>query len=446
MTPDLQAFAVDLATETKSYVQRAIEAGIGNLQREIKALETELATLKAIAPAAGPSGEPGPVGPPGVDGKNADEAKVRAEVVADLQASLRDLVREEIARAVAAMPAPRDGRDGKDVDVIAVKTLVEAAVAGVKQVDVVPMIRAEVAAAVAALPAPKDGRDGVDGRDGTNGVDGKDGAPGTNGRDGVDGKDGAPGLAGKDGRDGVDGKDGSHGLAGKDGTDGIDGKDGSPGANGRDGIDGKDGAPGLSGKDGRDGVDGKDGAPGLSGKDGRDGVDGKDGAHGLNGKDGASLVGALIDRDSHLVLTLSDGGLKDCGVVVGKDVEAADVARAVEGLLATWDRPANGRDGIDGKDGLGFDELSVGFDESTGYVLRFARGTETKEFPIAAPWYAGTWQAGRRYPKGAKVTKKGAEWTAKADTFAIPGESKDWQLSAKGGRDGRDAPGVRSDE
>lgn len=62
------------------------------------------------------------------------------------------------------------------------------------------------------VPVIKDGKDGTNGtngKDGTNGTNGKDGAPGT------PGKDGAPGTPGKDGRDGIDGKDG------RDGTDGY---------------------------------------------------------------------------------------------------------------------------------------------------------------------------------------------------------------------------------
>lgn len=62
------------------------------------------------------------------------------------------------------------------------------------------------------VPVVKDGKDGTNGtngKDGTNGTNGKDGAPGT------PGKDGAPGTPGKDGRDGIDGKDG------RDGTDGY---------------------------------------------------------------------------------------------------------------------------------------------------------------------------------------------------------------------------------
>jgi integrin beta 3 len=63
------------------------------------------------------------------------------------------------------------------------------------------LVREEVARALAVQPVPKDGRDGINGKDGVDGSAGKDGVNGVNGKDGVDG------LAGKDGKDGLHGKD-----------------------------------------------------------------------------------------------------------------------------------------------------------------------------------------------------------------------------------------------
>jgi hypothetical protein len=51
---------------------------------------------------------------------------------------------------------------------------------------------------------------------------------------------------------------------------------------GRDGEAGKDGKDGIDGKDGRNGVDGKDGVDGKNGVDGKDGVNGKDGKDDIN--------------------------------------------------------------------------------------------------------------------------------------------------------------------
>lgn len=135
------------------------------------------------------------------DGKDADLGEVRqiiAEEVTGLKAAIEAIepptlpnipaiVTEEIQKAVAAIPAPQDGK-------------------GVTVEDVAPLIASEVEKRVKELPAPKDGQDGKDGvglagaiidRAGelvvtlTNGetknlgpVVGKDGDPGKDGRDG----------------------------------------------------------------------------------------------------------------------------------------------------------------------------------------------------------------------------------------------------------------------
>jgi hypothetical protein len=62
------------------------------------------------------------------------------------------------------------------------------------------------------------------------------------------------------------------------------------------------------------------GERGEAGPTGRDGSD---------GKDGVGLAAALINRDGELVVTTTDGQIRELGIVVGRD----------------------GRDGVDGKDG-----------------------------------------------------------------------------------------------
>jgi hypothetical protein len=76
---------------------------------------------------------------------------------------VKPLVAEQVASAVAALPAPKAG---KDADMEAVRQMVSAEVSALPKPepgksltvdDVAPMLKAEVAKAVAALPAPKDG-------------------------------------------------------------------------------------------------------------------------------------------------------------------------------------------------------------------------------------------------------------------------------------------------
>jgi len=62
----------------------------------------------------------------------------------------------------------------------------------------------------------------------------------------------------------------------------------------------------------------------------------------------------------------------------------------------------------------------------------------TLEWAVPLPFDAGVWQPGRVYPKGAGVTVKGAWWIAQKDTSERPGDSRDYRLAVKGGRDGKD--------
>ncbi|HSW83554.1 MAG TPA: hypothetical protein VLH12_08770 [Usitatibacter sp.] len=112
----------------------------------------------------------------GKDGKDAEPVDVEA-IIARVAAQLPEprhgkdgesvdllvvqaMVADEVTRAVAALPKPRDGehgRDGKDG-------------ASVHPDTVALMVATEVAKAIAAMPPPKDGEDGRDGKDGLDGA------------------------------------------------------------------------------------------------------------------------------------------------------------------------------------------------------------------------------------------------------------------------------------
>lgn len=233
------------------------------------------------------------------------------------------------------------------------------------------------------------------------------------------------GEPGKDGRDGVDGKDGTPGA------DGRDGKDGAPGERGTDGVAGRDG---IDGKDGRDGVDGKDGAPGANGKDGVDGAAGKDGAPGRDGIDGKSVT--VDDVLPHFQQAFDRWAL---------DFErrAQDIHTR---LLASFDKPKDGRDGVDGKDGvdgvdgLGFDDIDITHDGERGFSIAVVRGDRRKEFTFQLPVVLerGVYKADREYERGDAVTADGSYWIAQKDSpQGKPGQSPDWRLAVKKGRDGK---------
>lgn len=348
----------------------------------------------------------------------------------------------ELEAKLAAMPVPKDGRDGPSLD------------------EVASMIDAAVAKAVAEAPVPVDGRDGADGRDGPSlddiapmlkeevakavaalppPVDGRDGADGAPGRD-------APSL---DELSGVIASEVEKAVsaipAPKDGKDGFDGADG------RDAPTIDDLSPIISEavakavaeipipKDGQDGRDGKDGAsvddmtPTIMEavakavseipvpKDGRDGIDGKDGADGQDGRDGVSLAGALIDRKGNLVVTLSDGTTRDLGDVVGKD-------------------GVPGTPGKDGVDGVGWDDMDASYDGERTVTFRWQKDERVivREFVMPVVLDRGVFKQGEAYAAGDGVTWAGSFWIAQEETNEKPDSGKGWRLAVKRGRDGKD--------
>ncbi len=182
-----------------------------------------------------------------------------------------------------------------------------------------------------------------------------------------------------------------------------------------------------------DGKDGETGPPGEVGPQGPAGASGQIGPAGVDGKDGKDAdVDAIVKAVLALIPTPRDGqpGVPGAPGAAGRDGEnGQDGAKGADGI--------NGKDGLDG---LGFDDLDVRFDEGTGYVLHFERGELVKEFPVAIPWDAGIWEAGKVYPKGAGLRRDGSWWIAQTQTSAQPGHDKTWRLAVKKGTDGRQGP------
>lgn len=142
---------------------------------------------------------------------------------APLRAQVKAM-RAEIEERIKAIPAAKDGVDGKNAEV-------DYVLIG-QELDV------RVAKAIAAVDKEE--------------LRGEKGEPGLS----IKGDPGAPGKDGTDGKDGAPGEPGPKGDPGTDGAPGRDGKDGAPGERGEKGLDGKDGRDGREGKDGKDGRDG----------------------------------------------------------------------------------------------------------------------------------------------------------------------------------------------
>ena len=281
-------------------------------------------------------------------------------------------------------------------------------------VQAIKELRADVAA-VAKMPGPagKDGIDGINGINGINGIDGERGPPGADGKDGPQGERGLPGADGKDGIDGKDGRDG------KD-ADPIDMADVSrellahPGLKSlvdllvAEAVQAHFAAnPVQHGKDGRDGRDG------LPGKDGERGLPGSDGAKGEPGDDGVGLAGGMIDFNGELILTTTKGDTLRLGKVVGKD-------------------------GADGADGIGFDDLSFDYDGEREFSIKASKDGRVKEAKFTVPTVIdrGYWRDGVKAKSGDGWTEGGHWWICKADTDSRPGhDNPAWRMGARAGKD-----------
>ncbi len=155
-----------------------------------------------------------------------------------------------------------------------------------------------------------------------------------------------------------------------------------------------------------------------------------------DGKDGVGLTGAFQSREGTLIITLSDGTTKDVGTIVGRDVDMVEVTRQIREAIAAIPVPKDGRDGLDG---VGFDDLELVEDDRGRPILRCVRGEKVREFRIDGA-YCGVWKAGDSYLKGDRVTWSGSLFIARQDTTDKPETSAAWQLAVKHGKEGKPGP------
>jgi integrin beta 3 len=155
-------------------------------------------------------------------------------------------------------------------------------------------------------------------------------------------------------------------------------------------MPGRDGERGEKGDAGRDGVDGRDGQRGEKGDrggDGQPGRDGKDGAPGPRGEPGP--IGQKGD-------------------------------------------PGFGLDDFDLEVELGEDLRTLSF------TLRSPLRTVTKSVEFPTVLDRGVYRSGMQAKQGDGVTFGGQFWIAQRATEGRPGETPDWRLAVKRGRDGKD--------
>lgn len=148
-------------------------------------------------------------------------------------------------------------------------------------------------------------------------------------------------------------------------------------------------------------------------------------------KDGADVAGGTIDRDGHLIITLSNGQTKDFGQVCGRngvDVDIGAIEKSIAEKVAAIPKPK------DGLDGIGFDDMDFEVRDDGCYIV-FIKGEVEKEARLPIPIDRGVYKEGQTYRKGDGVTWGGSFWFAQEETTEKPDSGKGWRLAVKKGRD-----------
>lgn len=173
----------------------------------------------------------------------------------------------------------------------------------------------------------------------------------------------------------------------------------------------------------RQAIPGPEGKPGQDGKDGAPGKDGES----IKGGDGLGLAGAMIDREGSLLITMTNGEVKNLGPVVGKD----------------------GAHGKDGADGLSFESFDMEYlPESHEVCVKASVQGRVKEIRYSAGGIrpAGYWRDGTKAKTGEAWVHDGSLWIAVKDCQSKPATNDEgWIIAARRGRDGergRDAKPV----
>jgi hypothetical protein len=110
--------------------------------------------------------------------------------------------------------------------------------------------------------------------------------------------------------------------------------------------------------------------------------------------------------------------------------------------------PKDGIDGQPGRDGFGFEHMTMDYDGERTFTWTYTRGDEVKTFAfeVPLPFEAGIWKRGQSYAKGAIVTCGGSAFIAQRETTDAPETPESgWRLFVKRGRDGKDGKGEKGE-
>lgn len=152
-------------------------------------------------------------------------------------------------------------------------------------------------------------------------------------------------------------------------------------------------------------------------------------------KDGRGVAGALLDKSGALILTMSDGRIENLGPVVGRDVDMEEVKTLILSEVAKIPKPKDGKDGLDLKN------MTIEHDGRKGFTLTIKDDEREIKSTIILPVvvWRDVYQHDAEYLKGDAVTSGGSVWHCEVDgAKGAPGNSDDWKLMVKKGRDGKD--------
>jgi integrin beta 3 len=225
------------------------------------------------------------------------------------------------------------------------------------------------------------------------------------------------------------GPQGDRGIAGDRGEKGEKGEAGRDGKDGRDGINGSPGDRGAAGDRGERGEPGSAGERGVAGDRGERGEPGPLGERGIDGK-------SVTFDDVRPIIEAAAASAQ-----IEFERRAQDfIQRAIDRLPV----PKDGKDGApgrDGADGLGFDDLELGYDGERRFTLTASAGGQIKTQTIRLPVMIdrGVYEFKSAYEAGDFVTYGGDGWVARRDAAAgeTPGNSDAWRLVVRKGRDGK---------
>ncbi len=190
------------------------------------------------------------------------------------------------------------------------------------------------------------------------------------------------------------------------------------------GPPGKDGVPGERGPAGEPGIPGKDGTQGIAGEKGLPGNDGRDAEVAYD-----DIVKAVEEAHERLIAKY----------ILDLERRNMDMIQRALDKIA---QPKDGKDGINGKDGLSVEGLSREYDGTSHEIVeRWVAAGVTKElrYPAGGIIGKGYWRESIKAKAGEAWTHEGTMWIATKDTAEKPSTaSKDWYIGARKGRDGAD--------